>query len=345
MDAKVYKAWLSNSYSAANVVTNTTTNPTTYDIFGLFPIKKMDLVSINAEVAVAETRGVWTIGRVTQPTIVANTRYQIGFGNTGVKNSNGYSTQLPTFGTTSVSVLTSAAVDRHNVYVALARQINANPVVSATAYPVITLAYDGQTANFTVGETVTGGTSGASGIVIADSDSGATGTLTIGLTTFGVDFQDNELITGSSTGSADVNGTATFGVYFYVIDDAGYYQPNTFRVGPNEMVANEGFASSIILNDTPGVVSRGQGAFLLADKPVQELLSANLRSGTWEMATNEDAVAGRSYTKYTIVDRPSAADGGLSGGNNTQERIQVLYLWDGEADYAATNTALDNLNP
>lgn len=69
--------------------------------------------------------------------------------------------------------------------------------------PLNTLPYDAQSANFTVGLTVTGGTSGATGVVVADVDGGATGTLTLanikGL------FVDNELITDTSTGSATVN--------------------------------------------------------------------------------------------------------------------------------------------
>lgn len=72
-----------------------------------------------------------------------------------------------------------------------------------------TLAYDAQTVNFTVGALLTGGTSGCTARIIGDSDSGATGTLTVrsilpGTTGF---FQDNETITDSSGGSATVNGT------------------------------------------------------------------------------------------------------------------------------------------
>src|SRR3990167_1329095 len=69
--------------------------------------------------------------------------------------------------------------------------------------PLNTLPYDGQTGNFTAGLTVTGGTSGATGIIVADVDAGATGTLTLsnikGL------FVDNEAITDTSTGAAVVN--------------------------------------------------------------------------------------------------------------------------------------------
>lgn len=66
------------------------------------------------------------------------------------------------------------------------------------------LAYDAQTGNFTVGLTLTGGTSGATATITADQDSGTTGTLTLS-SIVGV-FQDNEIITDSSTGSATANG-------------------------------------------------------------------------------------------------------------------------------------------
>ena len=66
------------------------------------------------------------------------------------------------------------------------------------------LDYDGQTVNFTIGETVTGGTSGATGVVQVDRDSGAAGALTLSGVS-GV-FQDDETLTGSSTGVAVVDG-------------------------------------------------------------------------------------------------------------------------------------------
>lgn len=69
-----------------------------------------------------------------------------------------------------------------------------------------TLAFDGQTANFTAGRTVTGGTSGATATIIAVEDAGATGTLYL-RSWSGVAFQDNETITDSLGGSATVNGT------------------------------------------------------------------------------------------------------------------------------------------
>ena len=73
--------------------------------------------------------------------------------------------------------------------------------------PGSTLDYDAQTANFTLGKVLTGGTSGATALIIADSDSGATGTLT--LREISGTFQNNETITDSVTGSATANGTVT----------------------------------------------------------------------------------------------------------------------------------------
>lgn len=68
------------------------------------------------------------------------------------------------------------------------------------------LAYDAQTVNFVIGGTLTGGTSGATATIIADTDAGATGTLWIRAITG--TFQNNETITGSLGGSATANGVS-----------------------------------------------------------------------------------------------------------------------------------------
>jgi hypothetical protein len=72
-----------------------------------------------------------------------------------------------------------------------------------------TLAYQSQTGNYTVGNILTGATSGATARIVADSDSGVTGTLSLRSIT-GI-FQNNEIITDGATGSAQVNGTLTVG--------------------------------------------------------------------------------------------------------------------------------------
>ncbi len=81
-------------------------------------------------------------------------------------------------------------------------------VVNAERAPA-TLNYDTQTGNFTVGNIITGGTSGATARLIADADAGTTGTLSL-QDVDGV-FVDNELLTDGATGSATANGGITEG--------------------------------------------------------------------------------------------------------------------------------------
>lgn len=69
-----------------------------------------------------------------------------------------------------------------------------------------TLNFDTQTANFTTGDIVVGGTSGATGRIIDQSDSGSYGSLTLG-SIVGA-FLDNEALTGQASGGAAIaNGT------------------------------------------------------------------------------------------------------------------------------------------
>jgi hypothetical protein len=82
-------------------------------------------------------------------------------------------------------------------------------VVSYTAGSMLDLAYNTQTANFTVGKTVTGATSGAKAIILSDTDGGVTGTLRV----VGVrgTFVGGEIITddNGSPGSATLGTTQT----------------------------------------------------------------------------------------------------------------------------------------
>ena len=78
------------------------------------------------------------------------------------------------------------------------------------------LAYDGQSANFTAGKIVTGASSGAKGTIITDTDGGATGTLVIDRIN-NIDFLDNEAITddNGTPGAAVVNGTLSVSDYTF----------------------------------------------------------------------------------------------------------------------------------
>lgn len=67
------------------------------------------------------------------------------------------------------------------------------------------LEYDGESAPFTVGATLTGATSGATGTIIRVIDDGATGTLILSGVAGGP-FDNNEAITDGSGGAAVANG-------------------------------------------------------------------------------------------------------------------------------------------
>lgn len=74
-------------------------------------------------------------------------------------------------------------------------------------YDFVTIPYGTQTGNYTVARVVVGATSGAWGIILADADSGATGTLTLDKRSG--TFQNGELLVGSAGGSATSTSTAT----------------------------------------------------------------------------------------------------------------------------------------
>ena len=105
----------------------------------------------------------------------------------------------------------------------------------------MTLAYDNQSANFTVGKTITGGTSGATATIVADNDAGATGTLTL-RDVVGV-FEDDEEITddNGTPGTADVNGVLS-GAYTE-LSNAPYAK--VIRVGRKEIYAGNILGTSI----------------------------------------------------------------------------------------------------
>lgn len=78
------------------------------------------------------------------------------------------------------------------------------PVHATNLYAI---DYDAETAAFTAGDVLTGGTSGATATIVKVIDSGATGTLWVNGVTG--TFQNNETITDASGGSATEDGTAT----------------------------------------------------------------------------------------------------------------------------------------
>jgi hypothetical protein len=142
-------------------------------------------------------------------------------------------------------------------------------VLAASAKRVgATLAYDAQTVNFTVGATLTGATSGCTARIVGDADGGATGTLTVRSIVPGDGgyFIDNEIITGSSGGSATANGTLSV--------------PTVSLLG----------ASTSLRTDREDVA--GWAAAFVANGPALELQVTGAASTTIEWTVDVDCVVG-----------------------------------------------------
>lgn len=98
---------------------------------------------------------------------------------------------------------------------AIAEQVNGTDfavwqISHAARGAVATLAYDNQTANYTAGKNIKGQTSNATAQIVADSDSGTTGTLSL-CNVVGT-FLDNEIIAETDgAGSAQANGVLVEG--------------------------------------------------------------------------------------------------------------------------------------
>ncbi len=98
------------------------------------------------------------------------------------------------------------------------------------------LKYKTQVGNFTVGQIVTGATSGATGTIVADADAGATGTLT--LTSVLGAFIDGENLTDPLGGAAVANGFST-GLRSAT---ASVYRTNKMRIRTDSFASTAGIA-------------------------------------------------------------------------------------------------------
>ncbi len=140
-------------------------------------------------------------------------------------------------GTLKVKLITGVFVDDETITDPLGGAALANGALSTN----FLLDYDTQTGNFTVGQTVTGA-GGATGVISADADAGATGTLT--LTSVVGNFVSGENITDPITGAAKVvTGTTQYKTLSY---DA---QTGNFTVGDTLTDLTSG-ATGILFSQT-----------------------------------------------------------------------------------------------
>lgn len=110
------------------------------------------------------------------------------------------------------------------------------------------VAYDGGSAVFAVGLTVTGGTSGATGVVLNIGAAEASGTLV--LTDVRGTFVDNEAITDSATGAAVVNGSPAALTVTAAAGTAPFYEASVINSLPG-LYFSRANASNFVISNTP----------------------------------------------------------------------------------------------
>lgn len=343
MDVKVVKTALldapatSNAASANGLITLT----------GLPPIKTSDWTGRTIDVVPYQAQALRVTTLTFSSAVVASTLYRIRVGQRSSPRLGSYDALSPV-GYTSPSVLTgTAADDKHNAYVALAYKINRMKQFNVVAYPLITIAITSPSGSWTVGTTVTGGTSGATGKLI--SKSASPGTITVGVIsgTFAA-----ETITGAD-GSSGTGATPTKGVGLRV-EDLGPYNgilPFYPRVGkcdgPHEIYAEKGFLPTDIVVTTAHAVEFGNGTNLLAMKPIMEYTSGNLARGTWAFPQNADPVAGSLYNLVLVTVKknidPAMAMMDAVGASEQSRLTYAIWANKDATNYAAWLSALQAL--
>lgn len=289
-------------------------------ITGLPAFHTDEYLGYSSEAAVAETA---QIARIlgSALTVHSSMRYTLKWGNSSTQEF-GYMGSLKPVSYNSPATLSgSAATDRHNLYVDLARKINLDPRNFLTAYPVVTVTHAAGT--FTVGTTVTGATTGATGIVVTSSSGNATIRLT-SLSPYKIYAGTENLSNGVGTFAL---ATITLGTSLDLIDDGRYYDAKGKKKGATtiELSGDWNNATNLTIS-TAAVYSRGQAADLTARIPVLERTSGNLASGQWNMALNNAPIAGKTYIKYSIKLRKNAQMS-ASMSNGAQSIDQVYVVW------------------
>lgn len=339
---------LLNSYSAAADVV---TSGNVTKITGLPPIitPGMRVVEVSVDTGVAETTQVINI--TLAATIAQERNYSLNVNFIDDKYENHTSENIPVRYRSPAALTGSAATDKHNAYISLAYKMNSISRISQklTAYALFTLAYNTQTANYTVGAVLTGATSGAKALIIADADGGATGTLTLAaipgystIFTTGEIIADNNGTPGSATA-----GASTLGVGLRLVDKAGYYPVNGYRGGATIVYASEGFVTSDIVTSTAAVYAKYTAAQLTSSIPTRDLFMSNVILGDVNFGNlNNAPTAGLVYNAITIKVRNRLSGSPIadaSGSRENHEAVYLLLLNAGDADYAATLSAIQAL--
>lgn len=334
---------LLDSYAAANVAVS----GSICQIPGLPPIvgPNMKVKAVSAITGNAETLQKLYI--TLAATMVAGTRYELGITFEDEEYEGQRMAALP-IAYDPTSLTGTAATDKHNMYYSLAYKINRvnrfkNKV---TAYAITTLAYNTQTANYNVGAVLTGATSGAKALILADADGGATGTLTLAaIAGYSSVFTLGEIVAddGGTPGSATA-GAQTLGVRLELRDSAGYYPINGPRGGKTIVYASGGFVQTDVVTNTAAVYAKLTGALIADMVPVKEYTSENLASGYIDFSNlNNQPNTANTYNLVLIDVEESLSATGMADATNQFSGITRrfgLLLNAADGDYAATLAAI-----
>ena len=198
------------------------------------------------------------------------------------------------------------------------------------------------TATVTAGDTVTGGTSGATGVALNTIASGATGTMNINVTSLspGKAFIAGETVTSSSTGTfviaafSATNPLTSSTLGLRLTDTGGYYNAKGTKLGATEVRVADNFAATDLTVTTPAVYGIGQGNVMIDMYPVLERTSSNLASGSHYMAINNRAVSGTgtsgagTYRTYIIKVKKNlnVHSSMVNAGGSIAEMTYLLYV-------------------
>lgn len=168
-------------------------------------------------------------------------------------------------------------------------QANFHAVIGGNRAPGI-LNYNNQTANFTLGDILTGTNSGATARIVSDSDGGTFGALSLG--NIQGTFSNGEIITGSTTGSANAVGTVTDGTHRIDYGMITYgTETSPFTVG-NTVTGHASGATAVILaiNDSSptgtltlgNIVGTFNNAELITDSGTGSATTTSVVTGSLE---------------------------------------------------------------
>lgn len=310
-------------------------------ITGLPPIattewkEELAIQPYRAEVAPKQTLAI-------AATLAAATRYAIAI-DTAAGRDFSHTTERLIIPARTPAVLVAAggALDKHNLYHALAHHINNTPMLKKYidhAYPVVTLTHAAGT--FVVGEILTGATSGAKGKVLAS----ASGSVTVGMLTT-TDFAPTENV-DDETGTGPFASIAlTRGVGLRVNFKSGFYNiAGSPKGAAPSILPGQNVLTSDITTNTAGVIGFGDGQTLVDSVPQYDR-DGRITKGYQEFRQlNEAPVASNNYNRVVIrikkTGDPAFLSDEMRAGKATA--YPEFHIWANKdaADYAAFAAAL-----